>query len=127
MRDVGRVSSSRTGVGFIFICARPTPFSCHAPLFSREHRHMGLVKMIQGSTKTRTRSISEKRGHSRPSMKVTKPQAPASPAKNNGKSKGSSKSTGSAGSGKDLLSSNLDVSNTITYIFLCLKTLSLHL
>jgi len=63
-----------------------------------------LVPPPGGSTKTRTRSISEKRGHSRPSMKVTKPQAPASPAKNNGKSKGSSKSTGSAGSGKDLLS-----------------------
>ena len=78
-------------------------------------------KMIQGSTKTRTRSISEKRGNSRPSMKVTKPQAPASPAKNNGKSKGSSKSTGSAGSGKDLLSSNLDVFNTIYYISCVLK------
>ena len=84
------------------------------PFVSRELLKIGVgIKMIQGSTKTRTRSISEKRGHSRPSMKVTKPQAPGggSPAKNNGKSKGSSKSTGSsAGSGKDLLSSNLDVS-----------------
>ena len=100
----------------------PHPFLATPPYFRVNIvKRLGLVKMIQGSTKTRTRSISEKRGHSRPSMKVTKPQAPASPAKNNGKSKGSSKSTGSAGSGKDLLSSNLDVSNTITYISCVLK------
>ena len=63
---------------------------------------------LKGSTKTRTRSISEKRGHTRPSMKVTKPpNEKSSPAKN-GKS---TKAGGAAAASKDLLSSNLDVSN----------------